>query len=111
MLLHLSHYLFRIPKKWKWTGKLYFEGEDKPICNVTMCDATVHFSSFMDHWDRITFPSFHDVADVSTILLACKPPTHIARLAPASMEDNGPMTTLSVHLVKHQKASCACGIS
>ncbi|KAF9455559.1 hypothetical protein BDZ94DRAFT_1277929, partial [Collybia nuda] len=94
----------KIPKKWTWTGGLYFEGQDKPICNVTMRDTSgFRFSSLMDHWDRITFPSFHDVADVPMILLACKPPTHVARLAPAAPEDHSPMTILSIHIVKHQK--------
>jgi hypothetical protein len=98
----------RILKKWKWSGKLFFEGqESNPVCNVTLCDANepsgIRFNFFIDNWDRLVFPSFHDIVDLDSVLVACKPPTHIARLAPADPQDYGPMTTLSIHIVKYRK--------
>lgn len=92
---------------WKWTGKLFFEGQPNSICNVTISHASEHFSSFVSNWDAITLPSFHDVTDVPAILNACKPRTHIAQLGPAEIEDTGPMQTLIAHLKKYQRVSAS----
>lgn len=84
-------------------------GKTEVLCDVTICDATdpiplaIRFNVAMTSMKYLPLLSFHDVADMETFLLACKPPQQLARLEPRSANDVEPLMTFTQYMIRKQK--------
>jgi hypothetical protein len=120
-LFHLSTtslnlYLCRIPKKWKWTGKLLLDVADRTdhVCDVVLNDLVpmltegLRFNNTMAPMDSIHLLSFHDLADMSDFLKTCVhrlspgPSQQLARLGPNSDKDAEPLKILARYMAKRR---------
>ncbi|GLB33577.1 hypothetical protein LshimejAT787_0104610 [Lyophyllum shimeji] len=100
----------KIPKRWTWSGGVFSEAKpSEPIFHATFSDATepvqggMRFSIALATMDRLYLPSFHDAADLDSILPACKGPHQFARLGPKENDDVQPLQIFSTYMSKMQK--------
>ncbi|KAF9243890.1 hypothetical protein BU15DRAFT_59727 [Melanogaster broomeanus] len=78
----------KIPKKWKWSGKLFIkssENETKLLCPVTITDPTgtsnsSHISLLMSSQDSLYISSLYPIGHLSPIIRACGQPQYFGRL-------------------------------
>ncbi|KAF8213405.1 hypothetical protein K438DRAFT_1803927 [Mycena galopus ATCC 62051] len=116
----ISH-LKPIPKKWKWSGKLFMDvtdPKDAPprtdhLCNVVLNElfpTTVEgpqINVVMGSREALRLLSFHDLVDMSEFLKtsgvrmsATLPLQQLARLGPAAEADEKPLKTLARYMTK-----------
>ncbi|KAJ7456662.1 hypothetical protein FB451DRAFT_1276767 [Mycena latifolia] len=104
----------KIPKKWKWTGKLLAELADKTdhFCDIVLNDLVpstltegLRINAVMASVDSIHLLSFHDLVDMSEFLKTCvvikdEPSHQLARLGPSTDKDAEPLKILARYMTK-----------
>ncbi|KAJ7102253.1 hypothetical protein B0H15DRAFT_813835 [Mycena belliarum] len=104
----------KIPKKWKWTGKLLVDLADRTdhFCDVVINDLVpplidgLRISDAVASVESLRLLSFHDLVDMSHFIKTClsiqttPPPQQLARLGPASEKDTEPLKTMARYMTK-----------
>lgn len=109
-----THLRCRIPKKWKWEGKLFTlksNGEEELVGLVVCTNVTtpkprgmrIHLT--FDAMDRLNFLSFHDLSDVPIFLEACKSPDQFATLSALDADSSAKFQVIAGYMARHEKVS------
>jgi hypothetical protein len=118
----LNLFLCRIPKKWKWTGKLLMDVTDKKdvasktdhVCDVVLnelfpptVNGGLHINNVMASAESIHLLSFHDLVDMHEFLKtsgvrmdSSAPLQQLARLGPSTEKDAEPLKILARYMTK-----------
>ncbi|KAJ7139793.1 hypothetical protein C8R44DRAFT_867898 [Mycena epipterygia] len=109
----------KIPKKWKWTGKLLMEvkGKTDHLCDIVLNELVppqpegLRINLTMASVESIHLLSFHDLMDMSDFLKTCvrihssEPSQQLARLGPNSDKDVEPLKILARYMTKKNYVS------
>ncbi|KAG5639362.1 hypothetical protein H0H81_003506 [Sphagnurus paluster] len=96
-------------KRWSWSGPVFTEAKTSELFNVTFFETTkiieggMRFSVALATTEKLEFLSFHDIADLDSILLACDGIHQLARVGPEGNDDVLPLQIFCTYMVKMQK--------
>lgn len=101
----------RIPKSWKWSGPLYLNSNEEPLCNTQIHrlskdpTETLKLSHCFDDIKTIQIKCLYNNADFFFNLGVFRVPPQIGILGPEEAKDSKPLSVLVEYLEKAKKAS------